>query len=83
MESHNQYLLVMISIGIFGFIWFMFALLYPGIKTRAFSDYRYLAFLLIILISMLTEDTIETQTGVTFFAFFNSIFLLNSEDKSK
>ncbi|PKP35851.1 MAG: hypothetical protein CVU00_00805 [Bacteroidetes bacterium HGW-Bacteroidetes-17] len=83
MESHNQYLLVMISLGILGFIWFIFALIYPGIKTRAFSDYRYLAFLLIILISMLTEDTIETQTGVTFFAFFNTIFLLNSKDKSK
>ena len=83
MESHNQYLLVIISVGILGFIWFMFAMIYPGIKTKAFSNYRYLAFLLIIIISMLTEDTIETQVGVTFFAFFNSLFLINSEDQSK
>jgi len=83
MESHNQYLLIMISVGIFGFIWFMFALIYPGIKIKAFSNYRYFAFMLIILISMLTDDTLETQAGVTFFAFFNSIFLLNPEDESK
>jgi hypothetical protein len=31
---------------------------------------------------MLTEDTIETQAGVTFFAFYNSFFLFAEEDNS-
>jgi len=36
----------------------------------------YLSFFIIAVISFLTEDTLETQAGVTFFAFFNSFFLL-------
>ena len=75
MESHNQYLLIWVSFGVFGFIWFLFVLMYPALKTKAFDDPQYLAFILIIFISMLTEDTIETQAGVTFFAFFNTLFL--------
>jgi hypothetical protein len=33
--------------------------------------------MMIMLLSMFTEDTIETQDGVTFFAFFNALFLLS------
>ncbi len=80
MESHNQYLHVLLNLGVFGFLWFLFALLYPGIKSKKIFQFNYLAFLVIILISMLTEDTMETQSGVTFFAFFNSLFLLRSSD---
>jgi hypothetical protein len=38
-------------------------------------DYLYITFFLIAVVSFLTEDTLETQAGVTFFAFFNSFFL--------
>jgi hypothetical protein len=82
MESHNQYLHVLLNMGIIGFIWFLFALLYPAIKTKKIFSLQYLSFLLIILISMLTEDTLETQSGVTFFAFFNTLFTLSSSDES-
>jgi hypothetical protein len=82
MESHNQYLLVLVSFGIMGFIWFMFVLLYPGLKTKAFSNALYLAFIIIILISMLSEDTLETQTGLSFFAFFNILFISQYRNKS-
>ena len=80
MESHNQYLFIFLNLGIFGLGWFLFALIYPGLKTGRVFHSIYPAFLLIILISMLTEDTLETQAGVTFFAFFNSLFLLRSEE---
>ncbi len=81
MESHNQYLLIGLSFGIFGILWFMFALIYPAIKTRGFRYPDYTAFLIIIFISMLSEDTLETQAGVTFFAFFNTLFLSQYDDK--
>ncbi len=83
MESHNQYFLILISFGIFGFAWFLYALLFPAIKTKAVYDLRYFSFLIIILLSMITEDTLETQTGVTFFAFFNSLFLLHKPRADK
>jgi hypothetical protein len=42
-------------------------------------DYFYYVFLIIALSSMLTEDTLETQAGVTYFALFNSLLLLQGE----
>ena len=40
----------------------------------------YILFILIFVISMFTEDTLETQTGATFFAFFNTLLLLYNVD---
>ncbi len=74
-RSHNQYLAIFVAFGIFGFLWFIFTLLYPGIKVGKFSNYLYIIFTIIIIMSMLTEDTLETQAGATFFAFFNALLL--------
>lgn len=82
MESHNQYLHVFLNLGLFGFSWFLLVLLYPGFNSGEIFHFNYAGFLIIVLISMLTEDTLETQSGVTFFAFFNTLFLLHSPQQS-
>ena len=79
-RSHNQYLSIFIAFGIFGFMWFIFTLLYPVIISKRHKNYYYAIFWLIAMLSMLAEDTLETQDGVTFFAFFNA-FLFFSGDK--
>jgi hypothetical protein len=81
-RSHNQYLSIMVAFGFLGFLWFMIFLFYPGFKSGKLRTYFYFAFFVIALLSMLTEDTIETQAGVTFFAFFNSFFLFAEENNS-
>ncbi|MEI6852160.1 MAG: O-antigen ligase family protein [Bacteroidota bacterium] len=75
LRSHNQFLTFTIAFGIIGLLIFLFALFYPGIREKRFGDFLYLAFFLIAIISMLTEDTLETQAGVTFFTFFSCLFL--------
>ncbi len=75
LRSHNQYLSIAVSFGIVGLIWFLITLFYPMILKGKTFDYLYVTFLLIAIISFLTEDTLETQAGVTFYAFFNSFFL--------
>ena len=75
-RSHNQYLSIFIAFGVFGFLWFMFILFYPTFYQKRYLDYRYFVFISIILLSMLSEDTIESQAGLTLYAFFNSFFLL-------
>jgi len=75
-RSHNQYLSMLIGFGLFGLIWFLFVLLYPYFSSIGYRHFLYTIFLAILLLSMLTEDTIENQAGVTFFAFFNAFFLL-------
>jgi len=75
-RSHNQYLSMLVGLGFFGLIWFLFALLYPYFSSASYRHFLYAVFMAILLISMITEDTIENQAGVTFFAFFNAFFLL-------
>jgi multisubunit Na+/H+ antiporter MnhB subunit len=75
LRSHNQFLTFTIAFGIIGLIIILFGLIYPAIKQKKFSDFLYLSFFLIAFLSMLTEDTLETQAGVTFFAFFSCLFL--------
>ncbi len=74
-RAHNQFLAIFIAFGFLGFLWFLFTLIYPPLKLKMLFDYRYFVFLITIFLSMLVEDTLETQMGVTLFAFMNSFLL--------
>lgn len=78
-RSHNQFLAIFASFGVLGFAWFLFSLLFPALRLGKFHDYHYLSFFIIIMLSMLTEDTLETQAGVTVFAFFSSFYLFSKK----
>lgn len=80
-RGHNQLITLFISFGIVGLLIWIISFAYPifiVVKDR----YVYGAFLVIILLSFLGDDTLETQAGVTMFAFFNSFFLFHSFNKS-
>ena len=73
-NSHNQYLQVFLDQGIFGFlllVFFTFGMLYASLKQK---DFIYALFLAIMILNFMTESVLETQSGVIFFAFFNTIF---------
>jgi hypothetical protein len=74
-HSHNQFLSIFATFGILGLAWFLFSLIFPAIRLSKFHDFYFLSFFIIIMLSMLTEDTLETQAGVTVFAFFYSFYL--------
>ncbi len=83
LRSHNQYLSFGVAFGMVGLLWFLITLFYPMVLQGKIFDYLYISFLLIAIMSFLTEDTLESQAGVTFYAFFNSFFLFmfNKEEK--
>jgi hypothetical protein len=58
---HNQYLVKFIAIGVFGFLAFMYFTFYPFFKFKAWNDYLFSIFYLIILLSYFTDNTLETQ----------------------
>lgn len=80
LRSHNQYLSIAVSFGIIGLLWFLVTLIYPLLNEKRGANYLYLTFFSIAIISFFTEDTLETQAGVTFFAFLNSYFLFAKEN---
>ena len=69
-RAHNQYLAIAVAFGLVGLVFFLFVLLYPWLSSRKNHTYLYMAFLCIMLLSMFPEDTLETQAGVSLFAFF-------------
>lgn len=81
-HSHNQYLTMAVAFGVGGGIYFLFSLFFPFIYMNKKKDFLYCSFFIVLLLSMLTEDTPETQAGATFMAFFNSFFLFNNGYKT-
>jgi len=73
-RAHNQYLAIAVAFGLVGLAFFLFVLLYPYFSSKKRRTYLYTVFLGIILLSMFPEDTLETQAGASFFAFFAAIF---------
>jgi len=80
-RSHNQYLAIWVGLGLFGLLYFLFSLIFPLWHIPKGRDVIYVAFFAIACLSFLTEDTLETQAGVTFFAAFNSLILLGLRDQ--
>lgn len=81
-HAHNQFLAIFITFGVFGFLLFIFALIYPPVKVKGFQDYFFVTFFIIIIISMFSDDTMETQAGATLFAFFYTFLLFGKERKN-
>jgi hypothetical protein len=73
--SHNQYLTFLAAFGFFGFLLCMLAILGPVFLRHAWGHMLVSVFMAIALLSMLNEDTLEPQIGVSFFAFFYSLFI--------
>lgn len=79
LRAHNTYLTVWITFGVFCFVFFA---MIGDFLTKMLVEKNYLgfAFIAIAIITFFIEDTLETQTGVTFFAFFYGFFLPKSKD---
>jgi len=72
---HNQYIVELIALGFFGFIAFMVILIYPAIKFKIWKNYLITIFYLVTIVSFFTDNPLETQLGVSYFAVFYSILM--------
>ena len=80
-HTHNQFLRMFMAFGVIGFLIFLIAFILPPFMENRWPSYYFLMIFLIIFLSFLNEDTLETQVGVTFSAFFYSLFLWGSHKR--
>jgi hypothetical protein len=75
LHTHNQYITFWVSFGVFGLFFFLTMIAHLYLSTRNL-EFRFISqmFAIIMILSMITEDTLETQAGVSLFAFFFSLF---------
>ncbi len=81
LRAHNQYLTMGITFGLFGLIYFIVALFSGLLVKRNTNSYLFLGAFIILMVSMLDEDTLETQFGVTYAMFFYFLFLYQQPEK--
>ena len=78
-RAHNQFLTFLISFGIPGMIICLTALVAPLFVTNRQRSFMAVGFLILMLLSMLNEDTLETAAGASFVAFFYALFVFGPE----
>jgi hypothetical protein len=75
LRAHDEYLTLLISFGLPGLLWSLFSWWWPAYRMRAFAHPLFVAWCIVFLISCLSEDTLETQMGATFFALYYTLFV--------
>ena len=75
MTAHNHYLYTAVALGIPGLLFFLYCFFVPYLRSRKDKYIPLRLFFIIAVISMLTEDTLTTQAGVSFVAFYYCFFL--------
>ncbi len=70
MHTHNQYLNFLLAFGLTGFSVIAFFFIRAIARTHSCRRILFTAFLCIVLISFVSEDTLETLAGITFTSFF-------------
>jgi hypothetical protein len=73
LRAHNQYLTMWITYGVFGFCAFLMITFLPLLSGGA-RDPLAIMIVILVALSFLTEDTLESQAGVMFMAFFYTLF---------
>ena len=80
-RPHNQFLDIAVRFGFIGL--FFFLLLFYRIYHKVGLEFKVLGHIIIwmVLLSMLFDDTLETQAGISFAVLFTGIFLLKVAGK--
>ena len=73
-RAHNMFLTFWISNGLIGLFLFVCVLVFFSSLQIGEKRFLAIAFIAIAISSFIFEDTLETQTGITFFSFFYALF---------
>jgi O-antigen ligase len=78
-RAHNQFLTFIIALGITGLIVCLVSLVAPLFLARRERSFLAVGFIILMMISMLNEDTLETSSGAVFTAFFIALFIFGPD----
>lgn len=81
-RTHNQWFTFTVAFGIIGILLIILSLTFPPILEKKYSNFLFIIIFVVGLLSFFTEDTLETHQGVSFFAFFYSLFLFRKDEEA-
>jgi len=75
LNAHNQYLSFLIKSGVIGLLVFLYVLL-AGFKQAILKkDFIFCSFLIVISVVAMSENILDVNKGIFFFAFFYPLFI--------
>ncbi len=80
LNFHSQFFQTAVAIGLLGLLAFIASMVVPSLFAWRNKMVVYIAFMLLIVISAITEAIFERQAGVIFFAFFNSLLFFKQPE---
>jgi O-antigen ligase len=83
LNTHNQYLAVALKFGAVGLVVFLFTLLYGFILAIRRKDLLMLAFMILVSVVCMSENILDVNKGIFFYAFFFSYFLIEESQKKR
>lgn len=78
LRAHNQYLTLWISFGAFGLVAALLQWWWPAWRLGAWRSPLFTCWAIAFGVSCLTDDTLETQAGATFFALYYALFVFGA-----
>lgn len=73
-NTHNQYLAILLKNGMIGLLLFLLMMIYFFRLAIRSKDFIYFSFLILFFLGLITENMLDTNKGIFFFAFFNTLF---------
>jgi O-antigen ligase len=80
LNAHSQYLSFLIKAGIPGLLLFLYVLYNGFAQAIKRKDFIFLSFMIIITTVSVSENILDLNKGVFFYAFFYSLFLLTGSN---
>ncbi len=74
MKPHNQYLIILLTLGSLGLILFLVFYIYTVIKTKAYTLFPFNIIIVTFAVDMTGNNPIDAQFGLTMFVFFTLYF---------
>ncbi|MEO8886931.1 MAG: O-antigen ligase family protein [Mucilaginibacter sp.] len=82
LNAHNQYLSFLFKAGIWGLLVYACTLIYGFRVAVKKHDLLFFTFMLLIALVSVSENLLDVDKGVFFYAFFFSFFMFSTDDKS-
>jgi len=73
-NTHNEYFNILLSFGVIGLIIFLTLLITLGYYAFQKQEALFFSFIILITLCFSTENILDRQAGIVFFAFFSTLF---------
>ena len=82
MRTHNQYLTLLLTFGLVGTSIIILLFINAVRKEKLFDSLLFMAYFCVVMVSFISEDTLETAAGCLFFTLFFALFVTRKQTNS-